>query len=629
MRNGRPGQAGPDIVFVQADNAVDHLPGVRDELAARGLTSARQDEPYCAPSIRAGTRVVVVTSTAPRCMMALRQAERVNARTVLLLDGITDWRNTLLNPRQTECYLRPAGVDLVLCSGLSDARVLRGLGNRAAATGLPRIDSVFGDVATSRERRTGPVLVATANTPAFSDAERERLLDALRELQEEAGYAGVPLHWRLTGGLDDELGVTSERGPLAELLSASRATICTPSTLMVESMRAGVPTALLHAESTPLWHAAPWVWQPTELAAAPDSTHVPQPLSGLTRWVDSASRLLRQLSMPTREQLDRQRECLTWLDASSGGARSAELVAEELAALARSTPVRLDITPRVPTDAKQLVSIVSVEGEWFETVLEHERRINAALELEGWRTSTVAIAWDDESERRARRLGCATVCRMDPAAAWEINTERLRDAIGSVPTAVLVHVGDTPRLIAQQPLISAPLVAVAHTADEAFAGWRSAWSWSAAIAVEPDAEPWITRHAGGRPVAVVPNDEADLRRVLSPVVESARRSEAPLHRQTPSLERLPARKPKQGALRRVVSLVSFEESALGGVTTFSQRLAEGFAARPDLGFDAHTLFVAWDASSASRAHAMLGEHASLCVLDRSRPMHVILDHLRE
>lgn len=631
MAVSRSGRSPCDIVFVQADNTVDHLPGVRDELAVRGLTSSRQDEPYAAPSIPEGTKVVVTTLTAPRCMLALRQAAAVNARTALLLDGVTDWRNTLINPRQTESYLRPAGVDLVLCSGLSDARVLRGLGNRAVATGLPRIDARFGDVPDLRTRRTGPVLVATANTPAFSDAERERLLAALRELRDEAGYAGVPLLWRLTGGLDDELGVTSDDRPLVDVLGDARAAICTPSTLLVETMRAGLPTAMLQAEATPQWHAVPWVWQPTEDQPVADPTLVPPPFAGLSRWVDSPSRLLRQLSIPTREQLQRQRECLTLLDASSGGARAAELVAEALADLASGALA----TPPAPlarsnaTAARRVVSILSVEGTGFDAVADRHARLDAAAQSAGIASRSIVLAWDAADERRAKRaLPTAAVCRLDASATWDINTARVRDAIGDAPDAVVVHLADSPRLIGLQPAFGVPAVVVSHASGETHAGWRSAWPWSAAFVCDRSSLDLVGRHAGTRPVGALPAEPSAWPDALSGILDRCSEGDVPVGRVTPSLERLPRRVPRREGLRRVVSVVSFEESPLGGVTSFSQRLADAFADRHDLGYDAHTLFVAWDASSAARAHAMLGERASLCVLDRSRPMHAVLDHLR-
>lgn len=629
----RSGPRPSDIVLVQADNRTDHFPGVRDELAARGLTSSRQDEPFATPNIRPGTKLVVTTLTAPRCMLALRQASKVGARTALLLDGITDWRNTLANPRQTESYLRPAGVDLVLCSGLSDARVLRALGNRAAATGLPRIDAAFRAGQFPERGRAAPVLVATANTPAFSDDERRRLLAALRELRDEAGYAGVPLVWRLTGGLDDELGVASDWRPLADVLAGVQATICTPSTLLIESMRAALPTAVLHASATPLWHAVPWVWQPSDEEPVPDSTGVPPAAGGLSRWVDSPSRLLRQLTKPTGEQRDRQLDCLRWLDASSGAARAAELVAEEMVRLVRGAPSRmaLRLDGRRPNESDGVVvSITSAEGAEFERVADAQRDLDDRARASGQPVSSVVLAWDDDSECRARRARPeAEICRLDRGATWDVNASRILDSIDGAARLIVAHAADTPMFIAQHLGLGVPLVAVAHNSSDAFTGWRSSWPWVSAVVASDDAIEPARRHAGRRPVRSLSEAAGSWASVLEAASSQPVSDPRNTGRWTPSLERLPARAAARGDRRRVVSLLPFEESPLGGVTMFSVRLAESLAARPDLGYDAHTLFVAWDAASASRAHAMLGEHASLCVLDRSRPMHEVLDHLRE
>ena len=168
----------PDVLFVQPHGVVDHLPGVAAELAARGLTAERQDEQHRPPRVRMGTRVVVVTDVLdPRCVRALRMARKVDARTVLLMDGLVEWRNTYANPRVGDGFLRPAPVDVVCCSGLVDARTLTTFGNTCRPTGLPRIDDRFGESMPRDER--APILVATANTPAFNDDERERLLEAI------------------------------------------------------------------------------------------------------------------------------------------------------------------------------------------------------------------------------------------------------------------------------------------------------------------------------------------------------------------------------------------------------------------------------------------------------------------
>ncbi|MEM8757310.1 MAG: glycosyltransferase [Planctomycetota bacterium] len=431
----------PDILFVQADQRSDHLPGVSAALSERGLRSLRRDEAFATPELPAGTRAVVVTDlAAPRCLHALRLAARAGARTALLLDGLTDFRNTFSNPRTSEHFLRPAPVDLVCCAGQSDAAALRALGNRAAATGLPRIDDTLPEPLTTADQ--GPILVATANTPAFDDAERDALIRALRDLARAADRKGIELAWRLTGGLDDDLDIRADGRSLRDAMARCSAVITTPSTLLLEAMRAGRPAALLHPYPTPLWHPAAWVWQPTPVAAQADTSGVPAPPAGLTRWIDAPERLLQQLRRPTAEQRTRQAECLAWLDASAGSAPAAELVAEALADL-------------------------------------------------------------------------------------------------------IAHpVGNEPRAI-------------------------------------------------------------------------------------PRIERLPKPVPKTQGRTRVASICTFDDSPLGGATTVSQRLGAAFDADPSLGFEYRTLLVAWDAPNAHKAKRFLDERTSLCVVDRTEPMHRILEHVRK
>src|SRR5690606_2897275 len=137
------------------------------------------------------------------CRYALRRAAAADARTVLLMDGIVEWRNTFVNPRVGEAFLRPAPVELIACAGENDRRILESLGNRAVATGLPRLAAAGRTPPLSDSE--APVLVATARTPAFTLAERTRLLAALAKLRDALEVGGVPVVWRLTGGLDREL----------------------------------------------------------------------------------------------------------------------------------------------------------------------------------------------------------------------------------------------------------------------------------------------------------------------------------------------------------------------------------------------------------------------------------------
>ncbi len=506
-----------DILFVQATDRADHLPGVRDELAVRGLTSARQDEPFARPRVYPGTRVVVVTDlVSGRCREALRQAAGVGARTVLLMDGLTEWRNTFANPRVPDRFLRPAPVDLVLCAGLSDARVLRALGNRATPTGLPRVDAGLRDLANLGDPRR--VLVATANTPAFTVDERSRIVTALGELRESAERAGWTIAWRLTGALEDDLGVANDEGTLASALARSGAVITTPSTLMVESMRAGLPTALLRLHGEPLWHSAAWVWEPDESPEPiDDPSDVPEGPRGMSRWVDSADRLLRQLARPTREQLDRQAECLRWLDASSDGVPPAELVAEAIAgeAAVPAAPVASPLVPpshrlpaRVPKHdcVRRVVSVVVIDESPVGGVTTHSQRLARAAarrpEL-GYDVRTLLVAWDVATAHRARELldETTSLCIVDRYQPAHRVLDHLRRSIERLePDLLLPNYTDAAHMVAAQfRREGVRCLGIGHTDDESYRELLLHSEWDGAVAVSDSIRAWLDPLAGDRP----------------------------------------------------------------------------------------------------------------------------------
>ena len=95
------------------------------------------------------------------------------------MDGITEYRNTFENPRVEHDFLRPAPVDVVACAGRVDERHLRGLGNDAIATGLPRLRSLTLPRAGSIPMRTNPLVpvLPPNRATAARTATRVPLLD--------------------------------------------------------------------------------------------------------------------------------------------------------------------------------------------------------------------------------------------------------------------------------------------------------------------------------------------------------------------------------------------------------------------------------------------------------------------
>lgn len=512
-----PKSPAPDVHIVQVSSEVDHLHGVELELSARGLSVSRQDETYRPPRVRKGTRVVVVTDLFdPRCVRALRMARRVGAKSVLMMDGLTDWRNTFTNPRAGDGFLRPAPVDLVCCSGMIDCHVLRSFGNNAVATGLPRIDAQFGDGAPVHV--PGPVLVATANNPTFNADERARLLVALRELKQASRWARSRLLWRLTDGLDDELGVKNQQGPLPRVLDNCGSVITTASTLQIEAMRAGKPTAILHPHNTPLWQPAAFVWQPIDSHTEHDTSGVSPMVKGLARWVDSPERLLKQLARPTQEQMQRQGECLRLIDASSGEASAAELVAEAIAELAHSKKppsINVPLRPiaRLPSrkpkrpGRRRVVSIVPFDDSPIGGVTTWSRRLSDAFEQSpafGYDLHTLLVATNPRSAHRAEgMLGERTsLCVLDPMDDHFVTLSNLRRAVENLePDVVAPNYSDLSHAVATQlRYTGVRTLAIAHTDHAYYSKLLAEYpQWDAAVAVSSSIQRWLAPLAGQKP----------------------------------------------------------------------------------------------------------------------------------
>jgi len=265
-------------VLIQGDG-IAHFVGVAEALARQGLgIGTIEHDP-----VDESTAVVIVIDVLGRgSIRAVETARHVGAASVYLMDGIVEYRNTFINPRVGERFLRPAPVDVIACAGSHDSALLRSLGNEAVVTGLPRLSGL------KRFERPGRgVLVSTARTPAFNDGERAVLVGALGKLRDEFERVGEPAIWRLTGGLEQDIGVENNPCGLEEALNTCAAVVSTPSTVLIESMLVGRPTALLFPFRSPCWVSAAWR------------------LEG-----DVSSPELRSLLKPTRLRLDRQEQLL-------------------------------------------------------------------------------------------------------------------------------------------------------------------------------------------------------------------------------------------------------------------------------------------------------------------------------
>lgn len=194
---------------------------------------------------------------------------------IYAIDGILEWRNAWeYRDDEVACpwTMRPCLSDVVASIGPSQTRILRSWGNTNIYTvGIPRLDNLCPQPDEPPKRSAVGVgqrfriLVVTARCPGFT-AEQVRTtrasvqhLNWALEKLDELNERSVEIVWRLTGGLDDDLGIDSDNETdIATLIRRSDAVVSTASTVLLESMLLGKPTVLLDYHNTPCLVPTSW-----------------------------------------------------------------------------------------------------------------------------------------------------------------------------------------------------------------------------------------------------------------------------------------------------------------------------------------------------------------------------------
>lgn len=291
-------QSGPIVVL--ADNPQHALFSSWLPLPDRpvvGLTNAKIDHEFPPDT------ALVVTADCyhePRVTL-LRRAIEQNIPTLVLADGILEYRNTWEHPQLPPGSLfQPVLGHKLACIGRSQARVLESWhnGGRCEVTGSARFDRLLG--LRRRERPAGApvrVLVMTALTPYFTEEQHRQVRQSLRDLKDalsrRPAAGGVRLEpvWRLTQGLDAEIGVDPSKSEwagrdLGEVLRHMDAVITTPSTSMLEAMLLGLPVAVLDYCNVP--HYVPAAWRITAAShLAPTLAELAEPPAPKLLYQDS------------------------------------------------------------------------------------------------------------------------------------------------------------------------------------------------------------------------------------------------------------------------------------------------------------------------------------------------------
>jgi len=472
----------PTVTIIQNEAGVDHCKGVDAALAARGLQADRWTR---ALTDRTAVLLVADVFGVDR-RRALRDAREANVPSILLMDGIVEYRNTYLNPRVGPRFLRPAPVDVVACAGPADARRLQAMGNRAVPTGLPRLADIERTEAPSEPR----ALVATARQPYFNAVEREVLLDALATIRASLRELGIDAAWRLTGDLGSELGIEPDTTPMQDALAACSFVITTPSTLMVEAMLAGRPTALLHPFETPCWQEDVW-----RIGPRPGPGDIEPVVASEPAMLARQEELVRDLtSMP------RPADALAELCAEVVGSGAAPRAVVQSP---RSVPKPPGADRRFP----RVVSMVACDGAPLGGVTTWSQRLARAAPSQGYDVRTLLVVCDpdawharDQSDWIDERTD---VCVIDPADdAPQILSTIRKSLEGLEPDVVLPNWLDACYAAATQLRPSGVRsIAIAHTDAPYYQELIGFYDhFDAAVAVSRQISSWLAPIAQGRPL---------------------------------------------------------------------------------------------------------------------------------
>ena len=218
--------------------------------------------------------VVAVDTYHEPSVSLLRKAVEQNIPTLILADGILEYRNTWEHPQLAPgAIFQPVLGHKIACLGRSQARILESWGNagKCEIVGAPRFDQYTG--LKRRQRQPGQpfrVLIMTALTPFFTEEQHQSVRQSLLDLK--ALFAGTqtiddvriePI-WRVTKGLDAEIGVDCVISDLTGLAIGRRSpgvsmpVITTPSTAMLEAMLLGLPVAVLDYCNCPHYAQPAW-----------------------------------------------------------------------------------------------------------------------------------------------------------------------------------------------------------------------------------------------------------------------------------------------------------------------------------------------------------------------------------
>ena len=209
---------------------------------------------------------------------AIFELKNKHVPTIYAIDGILEWRNAWENREDEPACpwtMRPVLCDIAACIGNVQKRILDSWGNseKTVVTGLPRLSELVNQNQYSSERQETSgdlkVLVATAKWPGFTAVQMDNARQLLRDLKDffastsKINDRQIEVTWRLTHQLAEEIGVENclsqvNGNEIHRIISKHDIVLTTPSTIQLESMLLGRPTAIIDYNNCPHYVDSAW-----------------------------------------------------------------------------------------------------------------------------------------------------------------------------------------------------------------------------------------------------------------------------------------------------------------------------------------------------------------------------------
>ncbi|WP_273851792.1 hypothetical protein [Guptibacillus spartinae] len=192
------------------------------------------------------------------------RAKKEGVNTMFLVDGVFDWANSFENPKHKKLNLKqfhPIPHDYILCIGECEKKYFEQQGVIAEKYLPKRILNNQKPISLPIEER---VLITTANNPYFSNLEKDKLIDLLKEVITQLKKKETKFIFRIFDKvLLDELSISEDDNFISEsfeeTLSKVNAVITTPSSIILTAMFHDRSVGTLIYRDVPLFLQSGWL----------------------------------------------------------------------------------------------------------------------------------------------------------------------------------------------------------------------------------------------------------------------------------------------------------------------------------------------------------------------------------